>query len=162
MSNSRYPYSQWFQQLGYIHSRSLSLHIRISCHYNFLHPTVLHSGQQFLNTEIIRANPLQRRQRSMKHMIYTLEISHSFHSIHILWLFHHTNLTVVPPSCLTNTARIFIAKIKANMAIANLFLGINNSCCQLPGFGRLHIQHMISQSYRSLIANPRQCLKMLY
>ena len=98
----------------------------------------------------------------MQHMVNAFEIPHALHGSHILGLLHHADDRMVTLCRCTNSAGIPVAEIKAGIAEANLFLGLDDGSCQCPGIPCIHIQHMISKAHCRFGTNARQCAKMLY
>ncbi len=118
-----------------------------------------HPPQQLFDLESFGANPLHRRNRTVKHMVQPLELAGALHSLHIQRLLHHANDGGVALFIIANVTWIAIGDVVANSAKDRLGLEFFQRRRQIQSNAFITSQQKIGKATCRLGANPRQTTK---
>ena len=94
-------------------------------------------------------------------MIDALVVAHALHRRDVLRLLDDADDGVVALIRAADGAGILVTEVEAGIAVADLLLGIDDGRGQRPRLSRVHVEHVISKTHCRLLANARQCAKML-
>src|SRR5204863_2228457 len=119
----------------------------------------LDARQQALDLQIVRANPLERRDGAHQHMVYALELARLFDRAHVLRLFDDADDVVVARVIAAEPARVLIGDVVANRAVGHALLDVAESARQhVDAFAR-RLQDVKGKTLRALRADAGQALQ---
>src|SRR5260370_6325192 len=139
--------------------RILALEIGIHRQDHLTHFTVAHALQEFVDTQVFRANAVQGRKRSMKHMIQSLVNPGLLQRKHIERFFHNADKLLVAIRVATGNARIGFGNIETARAIDNALFDAHDSFSQATSLVARTAKNEERETLGRLYANTRQFLK---
>jgi hypothetical protein len=145
-----------------VERRGLSVCIKIGSEdYFAIRPDRFEPIEEGVEVEIIGADPVEGRKRSVEDVILPAVLSGSLNSEEIRRLFNDTNLTPVAPVIPTDAAGIGVGKVPAGSAEDDLLLHAPDSVRETLAKRGLTLENVVGKARRRLLPDSRKLLQLL-
>src|ERR1035437_1316974 len=115
------------QQAGQIGGRRLTLEVGVGGDDDLADVNIGQPGQQLLDPQVVRADALDRADRSTEHVVTPSELAGPFDGHDVLGLFDDADTGQVATRVQADTALFGFGDVAADAAEADLLLDLNNA-----------------------------------
>src|SRR5262245_49832027 len=105
------------QQLGEIDRGGLALHARVRGEDHLVHRLRLEPGEQLAHLDVLRPDPVQRRERAEQHVVAALELTRALEGEEIVRLLDHAETPGVSRGIPADAAGILLGDVPAARAM---------------------------------------------
>src|SRR6185436_7485897 len=116
--------AQWFEQRGDVHRGRVSLQVRVRREDDLLDAVALHTVEELLHAEVVRSNPIQRRDRAAEHVVPALDHAGLLDRRRVLRLLHDADHRRVSRGVPADTAQLPLCDVAALAAEEDLLLRV--------------------------------------
>src|SRR5680860_93892 len=115
-SKSRHAQPHRFEQPREIGRGGLPLEVRVRRQDDFGDHPIGQACHQLADAQVVRADPLDRRDRATEHVVAATELAGAFDRDDVLGLLHDTDHRKVPPRVTTDPALLILRHVAADRA----------------------------------------------
>src|SRR3954470_5440900 len=148
-----YSHAERLDEPCEVQRRRFSLDRRIGRDDDLLHGPAREPFQKFLELELIRTYSVERRKRTVEHMVATVELARALHGEEIGYRLDHADDLVVAPRVAADAARILRGEIAADRAEPHLALEGEERLGEIARVLRRSAQDVEGEALRRLLAD---------
>src|SRR3712207_2755867 len=149
-----HPDSQVGQEPGQVRRGRLALEVRIGGEDDLGDGSVGQPGHELLDPELIRADALDRGDRSAEDVVATAELAGALDRDHVLGLLHHADDRRVSPRVTADPAGLLLGDPAAHGAEPDLVLDLDEDLCEPADVDRVGLEQVERDPLRALRAHP--------
>src|ERR1700744_4346845 len=128
--------------------------VGIGGEYQFCHRPVSEPGQQLLDPQLVRADPVDRADRPAEHVVAAAELADLLHRGDVLGLLHDADHREVAPRVQADPALLRLGHVAAGLAEPDLLGHLDQRVRQPPDAGVVGRQQVKGNPLGTLRADP--------
>ena len=144
------------KQLGDVVGGRLAGGGRVGREHDLGHLGVARAGDQLGDLQVLRVDPVDRRERPAEHVVEPAVLVSALDRDHVGGLLDDTDRGAVPARVLADLAARALGEVEADLAESDLLLHLADRVGERPGLGVLGAQDVKGEPLRGPLADPRE------